>query len=208
MTGIRGIIFDCDGVLFGSLQANLAYYNAILAVMGELPVHPGEKEKAHLCHTAASPQVFAGLVGEARVAEALELAIALDYRPFIPCMEPEPDMAVSLARLAARLPLAIATNRGGSMSEILEHFGLADRFRAVVTSRDVLHPKPWPDMLLLAAERLGRETGELLFIGDSELDLMAARAAGIRFAAYKTDLEGDLRVSGYKELLEILMPLI
>ena len=204
MTGIRGVIFDCDGVLFASHQANLAYYNAVLTELGEPPVRPDDREKAHLCHTAASPQVFAGLLGPERVEAALSLAVALDYRPFMPFMAPEPDMAETLARLAERLPLAVATNRGNSMVEILRHFGLESYFRAVVTSRDVPRPKPWPDMLLLAAERLGLTTGELLFVGDSELDCAAARAAGMRFAAYKADLQGDLRLAGHRELLQLL----
>jgi HAD superfamily hydrolase (TIGR01509 family) len=119
-------------------------------------------------------------------------------------MTPEPGMAECLAVLAARLPLAVATNRGSSMHEILRHFGLVSHFRAVVTCRDVERPKPWPDMLLLAAERLGLGTGELLFVGDSELDLAAARAAGIRFIAYKGEIEGDFRVGGYGELLTVL----
>ncbi|MFA5516070.1 MAG: HAD family hydrolase [Desulfuromonadales bacterium] len=204
MTGIRGVIFDCDGVLFSSLPANLAYYNAILTALGEPPVLTGDREKIHLCHTAASPQVFAGLLGEGRVQAALSMAADLDFRRFIPEMRPEPDMADSLARLAQRFSLAVATNRGTSMDEILQYFKLDTYFRTVITSRDVPRPKPWPDMLLLAAERLELTTGQLLFVGDSELDQAAAQAAGMRFAAYKTDLPGDVRVGSYKELMGIL----
>lgn len=204
MTGIRGVIFDCDGVLFASHAANLAYYNAVLVRLGEPPVRPEEREKAHLCHTAASPQVFAEILGTARAEEALALAAVLDYRQFIPYMTPEPEMAETLALLASRRPLAVATNRGNSMEEVLRHFGLETFFQAVVTSRDVVRPKPWPDMLLLAAERIGIATEELLFVGDSELDLAAARGAGIRFVAYKEELGGELRVNGFRELGEIL----
>lgn len=204
MSTVRGIIFDCDGVLFASHQANLAYYNAVLEQMGEAPVRPEDSDKAHLCHTAASPQVFLGLLGPDRAEEALALAALLDFRQFIPWMEPEPEMASSLAQLAARFPLAVATNRGTSMLEILRHFELDGYFRTVVTSRDVPRPKPWPDMLLLAAERLGLPSQELLFVGDSELDLAAARSAGIRFVAYKNDLGGEAKVGGYQELLRLI----
>ncbi len=204
MTRIAGVIFDCDGVLFSSLSANLAYYNAILTEIGEPPVLPEERERVHLCHTAATPQVFAGLLaGEERVRSALAIAAQIDYRRFIPEMIPEPEMADSLARLAQRLPLAVATNRGTSMVEILQHFGLEQHFRAVVTSRDVARPKPWPDMLLLAAERLALSAEELLFVGDSELDLAAAQGAGIRFVAYRSELPGE-RVNSYRELLDLV----
>ena len=41
MNNINGIIFDCDGVLFESRKANLAYYNAVLSQFGEPPVDCG-----------------------------------------------------------------------------------------------------------------------------------------------------------------------
>ncbi len=50
--------FDCDGVLFESRRANLAYYNAILTHFDEPHVEESDQARAHLCHTAASPHVF------------------------------------------------------------------------------------------------------------------------------------------------------
>jgi len=205
MNGIRGIIYDCDGVLFESRQANLAYYNTILSHFGEPPVSAAEREKAHLCHTAASPTVFKELLGTERTEAALSFAAMVDYRQFIPFMTPEPGMVAALSTLSARMPLAVATNRGGSMPEILAHFELNRFFRTVVTCRDVARPKPHPDMLLMAARRLGLKKRELLFLGDSELDREAARAAGIRFAAYKGDVEGDMIVAGHAELVDLFL---
>lgn len=205
MKGIRGIIYDCDGVLFESRQANLDYYNAVLAHLGEPVVTAAEPERAHLCHTAASPKVFEVLLGAERTPEALSYAATLDFRRFIPGMTPEPGMAEALGTLSGRYPLAVATNRGTSMVEVLAHFGLSAYFSTVVTSRDVVFPKPHPEMLLLAAKRLGLATGQLLFVGDSELDREAAGSAGIRFAAYGERTTGEFRVSGHAELATLLM---
>jgi phosphoglycolate phosphatase-like HAD superfamily hydrolase len=55
-------------------------------------------------------------------------------------------------------------------------------------------------MLELAARRLGLRESELLFVGDSELDSAAAMRAGIRFAAYKGDLPGELKIRSHNEL--------
>jgi len=174
---ITGIVFDCDGVLFESRAANLAYYNAILEQFGEPLVTSDQPERAHLCHTAASPEVFRVLLGEKRQVAALEAAGQLDFRRFIPEMTPEPGLVETLSALAKRYPLAVATNRGSSMREILAHFSLTDYFRAVVTSRDVPRPKPFPDMLFEASRQLAMEPRNLLFVGDSELDQAAAKAA-------------------------------
>ncbi len=160
-----------------------------------------DHDKAHLCHTAASTQVLSTLLGKDKVAEALELAANLDYRQFIPFMEPMPGMEIMLQSLAESLPLAVATNRGHSMPSILVHFGLDKYFSAVVTSKDVKNPKPAPDMLIEAANRLSLPPGKLLFVGDSELDQSAARAAGVWFANYRGNLQADMNLDCHEELI-------
>ena len=91
------------------------------------------------------------------------------------------------------------------MLVILEHFGLSSYFSAVVTSRDVNHPKPAPDMLYEAAKRLQLVPGELLFVGDSELDQAAAKSAGMPFAVYRQDLLADLRLEHHAELVTLFV---
>jgi HAD superfamily hydrolase (TIGR01509 family) len=205
MNGIRGIVFDCDGVLFESRKANLEYYNTILAYFDEPPVAETDQANAHLCHTAASPRVLQKLLGEKRAPQALAIAAQLDYRQFIPYMEPQPGMRDALAALTELYPLAIATNRGQSMPGILDHFGLTGYFSIIVTSRDVNRPKPAPDMLFEAAKRIQLAPHELLFVGDSELDQAAANSAGMLFAAYRGNLQADLRLEHHEELVSLLI---
>jgi len=205
---IRGVVFDCDGVLFESRQANLAYYNTVLEHFSRPPVIDPESHESHLCHTAASPVVFADLLAEEDQNVVQAFAATLDYRQFIHHMVPEPGMSESLRGLSASLQLAVATNRGTSIVEVLRHFGLTGYFTAVVTSRDVARPKPYPDMLRKAAEELGFRPGDLLFVGDSELDQLAAERAGVPFVAYKNDLPGGgLRINHHQELHDLLQQL-
>lgn len=203
MNGIRGIIYDCDGVLFESRRANLAYYNAILDHFDEPPVEESDQVRTHLCHTAASPHVFSQILGAERAQLALSIAAEIDYRQFIPFMTPEPGMQEALSRLSVSYPLAVATNRGYSMPCILDHFGLSGYFNTVVTSRDVARPKPAPDMLYEAAKRLRCATHELLFVGDSELDQAAAREADMPFALYRGALQADFQLAHHMDLVEM-----
>lgn len=184
MKKVKAIIYDCDGVLFASHAANLAYYNLIFAAFDYPAVSAEQQEAAHLCHTASSPDVLAGLMRAEDVPAALAFAAELDYRQFIPLMTPMPELHQVLEIVAHHYPLAIATNRGSSVVPILEHFALGDFFSAVVTSRDVEKPKPAPDMLLLAARHLGHQPQSCLFIGDSELDQAAAAAGSFHFLGY------------------------
>ncbi|RMF46588.1 MAG: HAD family hydrolase [Deltaproteobacteria bacterium] len=201
---IAGVIFDCDGVLFESRRANLAYYNAILARFDLPPVTEDQPDKAQLCHTADSRTVLTSLLEPGLAERALEIAAGLDYRQFLPFMDPEPGMIEGLRRLSSAWPLAVATNRGNSMTDILHHFGLAECFSAVVTSRDVARPKPAPDMLFKAAQSLEIDSSQLVFVGDSELDRQAADAAGIRFVAYGERVSGDWQVRSHGELEQLL----
>lgn len=205
MKGIRGVVFDCDGVLFESRRANHVFYDTILARFGEGPLDGDDPELMRLCHTAASPQVIQTLLGGERAEEALAYAGTLDPRQFFRYMTPEPDLLSTLQLLSGTFPLAVATNRGASMPEILSHFGLSGYFRAVVTSRDVSRPKPHPDMVVLAARRLGADPREIAFVGDSELDRQAALAAGATFVAYRWTGEGGIRIDGHRDLIPLLL---
>ena len=80
MNRIRAIIYDCDGVLFESRRANLAYYNAILTHIDEPHVEESDQARAHLCHTPASHHVFSQRLGVERTQLAISLASELDYR--------------------------------------------------------------------------------------------------------------------------------
>jgi len=203
MERIRAVIFDCDGVLFESRKANLAYYNRILEAFDYAPVTAAQNELAQLCHTASSPDVLAGLMAKDDVPPALAFAARLNYREFIPLMDPQPDLIEMLQGVSQCVPLAVATNRGTSIRPILGHFGLDQFFRVVVNSRDVARPKPEPDMLLLAARRLGLPPEKCLFVGDSGLDQRAAKSAGILFAGYGGGVEGDYALDNHRQLLQL-----
>lgn len=65
----------------------------------------------------------------------------------------------------------------------MERYGLLSCLETVIGSGDVRRPKPDPEGLLLAMERMGVAPGETLFCGDTVLDAGAARNAGCAFAA-------------------------
>lgn len=204
MSRIDAIIFDCDGVIFDSHSANLAYYNRVLARFDYPLVTAEDREKAHLCHTACSSDVLQVLLDERDVKPALDYAAKLDYREFIPHMIPEPYLRDALSELVEDYPLAIATNRGRSIEPVLEHFDLKQFFSVVVTSHDVERPKPAPDMLLLASERLDVDTGRCLFIGDSDLDMRAAHEAEIPFLGFGVNVETKDRLASHADLIPFL----
>lgn len=204
MTEVRGVIYDCDGVLFDSRRANLAFYGRVFEHFGEASPIEEDSPQADVCHTYASADVFRMLLGHAKVAQALDFAATIDPRSLVSLMIPEEGMPEVLRFLAGNMKLALATNRGHSVRHILDHFCLTPYFSKVVTCQDVQHPKPSPDMLLAAVEGLGLTPEQVLFVGDSVLDRQAARNAGVKFVAYKGLVESELVIEEHWELISLL----
>ena len=79
-----------------------------------------------------------------------------------------------------RLPMAVAS--GGTrtvIEKVLVHLGIRELFDAVVTSEDVVHQKPAPDIFLEAARLIGVEPSRCRAFEDTDLGLTAIRAAGM-----------------------------
>ena len=62
---------------------------------------------------------------------------------------------------------------------MLERHGLADAFDMIVCGDSLAVRKPDPAVIDHCLSELGASPGEALFIGDSEIDISTARAAGV-----------------------------
>jgi HAD superfamily hydrolase (TIGR01662 family) len=79
------------------------------------------------------------------------------------------------------LTLGLATAaRGKWIQHVLERHDVARCFGAVVTHADVVARKPAPDLLLECLSRLGSTSERSMYVGDSPIDIIAAKAAGVR----------------------------
>ena len=86
-------------------------------------------------------------------------------------------------QIALTKPVAIVTGGGPEIAyPALDATGLRDLFSVVVTPEDVPagRGKPWPDMFLLAAERLGVPANQCLVFEDAMPGVKAAKAAGMQ----------------------------
>lgn len=201
------VIFDCDGVLFDSYRANVAYYNAIRARCG-LP--PMDAEWERVCHFLAASQVFERMFGPdpARLDHVRAVAREVDYDPFYALMVPAPDLPAVLERLRGRHRLAMATNRGSTVGEVVRRFGLDRWLETAVGLLDVARPKPHPDVIETCLARLGVPPGSAVYVGDAESDLAAARAAGVHFVAVGADGWSERSVRTLAELPAVVDALL
>ena len=77
--------------------------------------------------------------------------------------------------------LACVTNKPREFTvDLLDRVGLSDYFDAVISGDDTVEKKPHGAPVLAACARLDVPAADAVMIGDSENDLLSARAAGCR----------------------------
>lgn len=197
------MIFDCDGVLFDSFAANVAFYDAIRAELGLGPMDDGQRERAHyLAASAVLDEMFA--TDPALLAKARAIASALDYEPFYPLMTPAAELHEVLAALKPRHRLGMATNRSRTAVEVVRRWGLDQWLEVAAGMLDVARPKPHPDVIEHVLQRLDVRPSRAVYVGDALTDLEAAQAAGVAFVGVGEAPWAPVRVRALRELPALL----
>ncbi len=174
------VTFDMDGLMFNTEDVYTLAGTELLARRGRLftpelkDAMMGLPPRAafevvidrHKLHepwnvlAAESDEIFLGLLTErlAAMPGLLELLAALED---------------------AGIPKAIATSSGRQLADVcLAAFHLAPRFSFILTSEDITHGKPDPEIYLRAAQRFGVPPGKMLVLEDSQNGCRAAAASG------------------------------
>jgi len=174
------IIFDCDGVLFDSRPANVAFYNAVLAEMGLPPMNADHEDLAHFMASAQLYDILFAADASQRT-RATAVSRGMDYGPFYGLMRPAEGMRDLLRELKKDYRLAMASNRTRTAQGVAERFRLEPYLELVVGAHQVQRPKPAPDMLEFCARELGVAPARSVYVGDAATDRQAAHAAGMHF---------------------------
>lgn len=200
----KALIYDCDGVMFDSLEANCAFYEAVFNFMG-VPLDRSDAATMRIIHTYAHREVLKYFFpGEERLQAAANFASNINYLELIHLMKIEDGFIKTLEQIKGRLHLAICTNRSTSMDAVLDSFRLSAYFSYVMTAAMASFPKPHPDPLLRVLAHYGIKAEEALFVGDSAVDSEAAAAAGVPFVGYRADLKGVARIDNHEEIIALL----
>ena len=178
---VRAVIFDMDGLLIDSERAVLECWRDTAAELS-MQVNDALWLSMVGLHEAGCAELLDEALGPAQ-AGRLTLECHRRYDRLVASGLPLKSGARGLLQdlSARRIPMAVATSTRGARARLkLARSGIDHYFSHVVTSSDVAHAKPAPDLYLLAAERLGIPTHECIALEDSEFGVRAASAAGIR----------------------------
>jgi HAD superfamily hydrolase (TIGR01509 family) len=127
-----------------------------------------------------SDDLGVGLPPEKVAAMVIE-RMAARYADQLPIM---PDAVETVRTLAARWPLGLASSSARSLIEtFLDASSLRASFAAVMSTEQVAHGKPAPDIYLAVAEQLGRQPQRCAAVEDSSNGLRSAASAGLQVIA-------------------------
>ncbi len=177
---IEAVVLDLDGVLIDSEQVWDAVREGLVRERGGHWV----PEATGAMMGMSSPEWSRYMAEELGVpmepaaisAEAVT-RVAARYGQAPPLVEGGVEVVVALA---ARWPLGLASSSNRPIIDlVLDRAGLADCFRATVSSEEVARGKPAPDVYLEAAARLGVPPRCCAAVEDSANGLRSAAAAGM-----------------------------
>lgn len=201
---LKLIVFDCDGVMFDSKEANRFYYNDLLKSFGYPAMSDEELSFVHMHNVADSVTHIFRHYPEQEINKVHQLRARIDYSHYLKYMTIEPDLVDFLKYAEKHFRLAISTNRTTTMRPLLEQYRLADYFELVVTAGDVANPKPAPDALLMILDYFGCSAAETIFIGDSVIDQLHASSVSVPLIAFKnTALDAHYHVSCFMDIFRL-----
>lgn len=110
---------------------------------------------------------------------------------------PYPSVVTTLDALRDRgAKLAVVTNKMTKLSvPLIEGLDMSHYFESIVCGDSAAQPKPEPDPVYLCLEHLETDATDALFVGDSETDVLAARAAGMNVVCVRDGYNHGVDVS-------------
>ncbi len=197
--GLKTIVFDCDGVLIDSYEANMRYYGMIKEQLG-LP--PLTKEEKVYVHTHTHKDAIRYIASGDLFRKAWTFVQNYDSTSLHQYLKRSEGIREFLCWLrAAGFGLAVNTSRTDTMDFILSMMDLQGFFHPVITSVKVSTPKPHPEGLFTIMREHGVRPCEVAYIGDSHVDEKTGQAAGVRFWAYRDQtLDAEVHIESFWDI--------
>jgi phosphoglycolate phosphatase len=183
---IRAVAFDLDGTLIDTMGDLAASVNLMLGMLGAPELSEARVRTLvgngveTLVLRAFNDSVGSAATHAAQRAAALALFRRLYSQQLYKRSKVYPGVTAALRSLSdAGISLCCITNKDSTFAEpLLKQAGLSEFFSFTLCADRAEDRKPSPNMLLAACSRLGLAPAEMLYVGDSSMDIAAARAAG------------------------------
>ncbi|PIE74115.1 MAG: hydrolase [Deltaproteobacteria bacterium] len=193
------ILFDLDGTLIDSTKAIVdSFAHAFVQNSYDAPSEDDVK------NFVGNPllKMFSSLGVKNADLEKVQKSYKEKYRILAPIhthLLPNARDAIILASKNASLGV-VTTKTSQYSHEILEHLGVRKFFKVIIGFDDVQKPKPDPEPVLKALKAIG-EYDEAWMIGDTHMDILAGKNAGINAYAVLGEYEAKESLQGHTKLI-------
>ena len=179
---MQAVLFDLDGTLVDTAP-DLAYALNLQRQRHGLPFLPEAMIRPYASHGSRGLlEVGFGLLPDHADFEQMRTEY-LDLYTQVMTRQPHlfAGMAEVLLEIEQRgLRWGIVTNKPRRFTvPMITHMNLIHRAGAVISGDDASQPKPSPQTLLLACERMQLDPEKVVYVGDAERDVQAGNAAGM-----------------------------
>jgi HAD superfamily hydrolase (TIGR01509 family) len=181
---LSAVVFDLDGVLLDSESKWDAARRAVVAGAGgrwrasataEMIGMSAPEWSGYLHDELAVP------LAPPQISDRVVAELLAEYRRGLPLL---PGAPAAVHRLAERWPLGLASSANRSVIDaVLELAGLESSFTATVSSEEVPHGKPSPDVYLAVCRALGVQPSAAAAVEDSGNGIRSAAAAAMAVVA-------------------------
>lgn len=192
MDRVMGVMFDMDNTILASRIDYAGMKAAAHRYLAERGVLPAALDlSAHTTGTLIAEAMATGRMREDWIRGVWDVVTDREMAGMRDA-KLEPGATELLEALSGTVLLAVVTNNSrAAAEEALGRNGILHRFDCVVAREDMAALKPSPDGFLKVLERYPHIPKEAwIAVGDSWIDGKAASAAGIRFVACRSDLDG------------------
>ena len=213
MPSPKGLIFDMDGVLVDSEPLHKRAKELAFAEVGiVLPESVYDSYKGRPDRTMLPEILSARGLSTDKIQEVSQRKKQI-YEDIEHELHAIDGSAEFVKWAASRYRIALATSATSrNRKATLQLLGIGDLFHAVVDADGHTHPKPDPEVFLVALERLRLRPDECWIVEDSMNGLQAAKAAGCFTAAITTTFDkqtlsiagADVVVDSFREIQALL----
>lgn len=179
----RLVIFDLDGTLLNTI-ADLA--NSTNHALNQLGYPTHEPEEYNFMVGNGINKLFERALPEGEKTEENVLRVRREFIPYYDQhnadeSRPYPGIPELLERLQAKgIQMAVASNKYQAATEkLIAHYFPNIKFIAVFGQRDGVNVKPDPAIVEDILRISGTPKQEVLYVGDSGVDMQTARNAGV-----------------------------
>ena len=194
---ISAVIFDIDGTLVDSFPTFYTILNGRIRASGSVAI---SREFLSNCFKEGLnlgeilQRIFPRHVHESVIERRKKEILELFLKAEVDEIKPFPEVDKLFRNLKEKgIKIGVATGRMSPPEKEWERFkryGLHPFIDSIVTSKDLEKRKPAPDLLIECAKMLNVSLEECLAVGDTEIDIIAARRAGAIPVAVLTGQDG------------------